>query len=92
MYAGRLKSNFASILAFGRMSGMNPSSHRKFIPAVAKEIIPMPLTMSAADIGSDVPELPGAIPRDTPHIRRPTPRRAGVNERQRRTVRPNVSA
>jgi hypothetical protein len=64
MYAGRLKSNFASIMAFGHMSGMSRSTHRKFIPAVAREIIPMPLTMSAADMGvtfQSCPELYRAI-------------------------------
>jgi hypothetical protein len=64
MFAGRLKSRFASILAFGHMSGMSRSTHRKFIPAVAREIIPMPLTMTARDMGvtfESCPELYRAI-------------------------------
>jgi hypothetical protein len=51
MQVARLKSSFASILAFGHMSGMSRSTHRKFIPAVAREIVPMPLTMTARDMG-----------------------------------------
>jgi hypothetical protein len=60
MQIARLKNSFASIMAFGHIGGMNRSSHRKFIPAVAKEIVPMPLTMTAADMGvtfKSCPEL-----------------------------------
>jgi hypothetical protein len=60
MQIARLKNSFASIMAFGHMSGMSRSSHRKFIPAVAREIVPMPLTMTAADMGvtfQSCPEL-----------------------------------
>jgi hypothetical protein len=60
MQIARLKNSFASILAFGHMSGMSRSSHRKLIPAVAREIIPMPLTMTARDMGvtfESCPEL-----------------------------------
>jgi hypothetical protein len=42
------------------MSGMSRSTHRKFIPAVAREIVPMPLTMTARDMGvtfESCPEL-----------------------------------
>jgi hypothetical protein len=51
MYAGRLKSSFASILAFGHLSGMSRSKRHSYAkPVPVRKIIPMPLTMTARDM------------------------------------------
>jgi hypothetical protein len=66
MYAARLKSNFASVLAFGHMSGMGRSSHRKHQAgrAKAKPVLIEEPSMTAEQMGvtfENCPELWRAI-------------------------------
>lgn len=66
MYIGRLKSNFASVLAFGHLSGMSRSTHRKRQAgrAEAKPVLIEEPTMTARDMGvtfENCPELYRAI-------------------------------
>jgi len=64
MYIGRLKSNFASILAFGHMRGMNGNGRRHEPRVKAKTVYIQELTMTAEDMGitfESSPELFRAI-------------------------------
>jgi hypothetical protein len=66
MYAGRLKSSFASILAFGHLSGMSRSTHRKRqnSRAIAKPVLIEEPSMTAEQMGvtfENCPELYRAI-------------------------------
>jgi hypothetical protein len=66
MYAGRLKSGFASILAFGHAGGMCRSPRHSYAkPIPVRKVTPMPLTMTARDMGEVTfesnPELYRAI-------------------------------
>ena len=64
MYIGRLKSNFASVLAFGHMRGMNGHGRRQAPRAIAKTVYIEKATMTAEDMGITFersPELYRAI-------------------------------
>ena len=64
MYIGRLKSSFASILAFGHMRGMYGHGRRQAPRAIAKPILTEEPTMTAEDMGitfESSPELYRAI-------------------------------
>ena len=63
MYIGRLKNNFASVLAFGHVKGFGQSRH-KFIRAITKPVTIDEPTMTAEDMGitfQSAPELYRAI-------------------------------
>lgn len=51
MYIGRLKNNFASVLAFGHMRGMNGHGRRQTPRAIAKTVYIEEPTMTAKDLG-----------------------------------------
>ncbi len=64
MYIGRLKSNLASILAFGHARGMYGHGRRQAPRAIAKTVYLQEPTMTAEDMGvtfESCPELYRAI-------------------------------